>query len=124
MTPRCRISSFTLLAIGWSLCANACTDPSQTDPSQRERVPVVQFAPHPTSIAVGDTMRLHLLPMLPPGYVPSVDWISSDSVTVTVVKAGTMVGTVKGLSPGQAVITVAGDGASDSTVVIVTAAGS
>ena len=119
MKPRYRISSFTLLAISCSLCANACSDPSQP-----ERVPVVQFAPHPTSIPVGDIMRLHLLPMLPPGYVPSVDWTSSDSVTATVVKAGTMVGTVKGLSPGQAVITVAGDGASDSTVVIVTAAGS
>jgi len=121
MKPRYRISSFTLLAIACSFCATACSDPSQPE---LERVPVVQLATTVASVSVGDTVRLRLLHMLPPGYVPPVNWSSSSPVTATVVKGGTMVGTVKGLSPGQVVITVAGHGASDSAVVTVTTAGS
>ena len=118
MTRRWLINNLIPMVFGWILWASACTDPLQSD-----RVPVVQLATDSVSFAVGDSLRLHLLPILPPGYVPSAKWTSSDPVVVTVEKAGALVGTVKGVSPGQAVITVTGDGAGDSTVVIVTGSG-
>ncbi|MFG1691784.1 Ig domain-containing protein [Gemmatimonadota bacterium] len=114
MNRRYAISCFSLVAFACLLYATACSDPSQP-----ERVPAVQLAPHAASIAVGDSLILWLLPMLPPGYVPSVDWTSSSPVIASVRKTRAKAATVTGLSPGQAVITVAGDGASDSTVITV-----
>ena len=98
--------------------AAACSDPARP-----ERVPVVQLVQDTVSMAVGDTIRLGLLPVLPPGYVPKVTWSSSNPNTATVEKAGWSDAMVRALNPGTAVITVAGDGARDSVFVSVAEAG-
>ena len=113
MIAQSRIPSLTLLALA-CLMATACRDPVEP-----ERIPVVQLAPHASSIAVGDTLHLWLLRMLPPGYVPRVSWSSSDPATVRVERAGLSDAMVRGLRPGQAAITAVGKGASDSAVVTV-----
>jgi hypothetical protein len=112
------IRGLFLLVLALSMSATACSDPAQLD----RRIPVVQLASHAASVSVGDTVRLSLLPMLPPGYVPSVTWSSSNPATASVESAGSLGGRVAGLQPGQAVITAAGEAACDSAVVTVVGA--
>jgi hypothetical protein len=85
-----------------------------------ERYPVVQLLERTATLVVGDSVRLHLLPMLPPGYVPPVTWSSSNPEVASVESPNNGIGLVRGLSPGQAVILVAGEGKSDSARVVVT----
>jgi hypothetical protein len=92
----------------------ACSNPLGPD-----RIPVVQLAEHSATIMVGDTARASLLPMLPPGYVPTVEWSSSDPDIASVVPKAASVARVAGLRAGEAVIHVAGEGARDSLFVTV-----
>ena len=100
-----------------TLCM-ACTD-IFTGTDQKDRTPVVQFGLNEVIISVGDSTRLWLLPMLPPGYVPSVEWSSSDSVVASVRAAGSKASWVKGLSPGETTIRAFGEGKGDSLPVFV-----
>jgi hypothetical protein len=89
------------------------------EPTETERIPTVQLLEHEVTIDVGDSLQLHLLPMLPPGYVPPVTWSSESPETASVESIDAHVGLVRGLFPGQAVIRVSGEGASDSAMVVV-----
>lgn len=89
-------------------------------PSGPERIPVVSLSEHEVTLAVGDSIPLQLLLMLPPGYVPSVTWSSSNPEIASVESPIKGEGLVRGLFPGQAVILVSGEGASDSAMVFVT----
>ncbi len=101
----------------------SCSDSSGPDSSSRERTPVVQLSEHAATILVGDTFQAALvsLPLLPPGYVPTVEWHSSNPVIASVTSTGTRSATVTGVQAGQAMIHVAGDGARDSLHVTVIA---
>jgi hypothetical protein len=85
-----------------------------------ERYPVVQLLERTATLVVGDSVKLYLLPMLPPGYVPPVTWSSSNPEIASVESPNNGIGLVRGLSPGQAVILVSGEGKSDSARVVVT----
>lgn len=89
------------------------------DPSEPCGTPVVQLSEHAVDLTVGDSVRLALLPILPPGYAPSAEWTSSDPMRTTVAKLGVMGATVRGIRPGEAVITAFGGGKSDSALVTV-----
>ena len=102
---------------------SACSNATGADPDRQREVPVVQLAPHEETIALGDSLHLHLLPMLPPGYVPAVTWSSSNPEVASVEPIGPTMARVIGLSPGQTMIHVFGDGARDSTTVIVAPGG-
>lgn len=92
-----------------------------SDSSGPERTPIVQLlGESSTTIAVGETFQAALLPMLPPGYVPPVDWVSSNPVIASVASTGALTAEVTGLQPGEAVIRVSGEGARDSLRVTVT----
>lgn len=95
---------------------------SCSDATAPEGTPVVQFAEHAATVAVGDTVRLTLLPMLPPGYVPQVTWSSSNVGTATVTASGTLSARVTGVRAGQVVITATGEEVSDSVEVTVSGA--
>ncbi len=82
-------------------------------------IPVVQLATRSARIALGDTVSLFLLPMLPPGYVPPVTWSSSDSGVASVTVSTGRPVVVHGLHAGHAVITAAGGGMSDTCGVTV-----
>jgi len=112
----------TSVALGLSCCllAVACGSPS----GPTDRIPVVQLMQDSAVIAVGDTLQAVLLPMLPPGYVPTVSWSSSDPSVAGVSATGSMSARIDGLGVGLAVIRVAGQGAQDSLVVTVTSGGS
>jgi len=84
-----------------------------------DRIPVVQLAEHAATIVVGDTTRAWLLPVLPPGYVPEVEWSSSDPAIAKVEPTAARAARVTGLRVGEAMILVAGEGAEDSLVVTV-----
>lgn len=99
------------------LSAAACSDPT----SGPERTPVVQLSGTSTTISVGDSFQARLLPMLPPGYVPPVAWVSSNPAVASVARTGTLTARVTGLQPGEAVIRVSGEGARDSLHVTVVA---
>lgn len=88
-------------------------------PSEPERIPVVQLSEGEATLGVGDWIQLHLLPVLPPGYVPPVTWSSTNPEVATVEPVLSLVGEVRGLSPGQTVIRVSGEGASDSATVVI-----
>lgn len=111
---RFRISTIALFANAWILCSVGCSDPSQP-----ERIPLLQLERHAVDLAVGDSTYLGLLPLLPPGYVPESSWVSSDPATATVQKSGSRRANLTGVRPGQAVITVSGEGAADSATVTV-----
>lgn len=64
-------------------------------------------------------MQPSLMPVLPPGYVPPVQWSSSDPAIASVFPIGTHAARVLGVRTGEAVIHVAGEGARDSLVVTV-----
>jgi len=89
------------------------------EPTEPGRIPTVQLLEHEGTIDVGDSLQLSLLPMLPPGYVPPVTWSSESPETASVESIDAHVGLVRGLFPGQAVIRVSGEGASDSARVVV-----
>ncbi|MCG6956645.1 MAG: hypothetical protein LJF04_11715 [Gemmatimonadetes bacterium] len=110
------------IGLGLSCCllAVACSSPS----APTNRIPVVQLMQDSAIIAVGDTLQAVLLPMLPPGYVPPVDWSSSDPTVAGVSATGSTSARIDGLKAGAAVIRVAGEGAEDSLVVTVTSRGS
>jgi hypothetical protein len=107
----------SLLPVLSGCCTFLATCSNQ--PSGPEQIPVVQLSEHEATLGVGDWIHLHLLPVLPPGYVPPVTWSSTNPETATVESVEPLVGEVRGLSPGQTVVLVAGEGASDSAVVIV-----
>ncbi len=112
------IRSLLLLGVtGASGLLVACSD--TTAP---EGTPVVQIAEPAATVAVGDTVRLTLLPMLPPGYVPQVTWSSSNVGTATVTASGNWSALVTGVRAGQVVITATGEEASDSVEVTVSTA--
>lgn len=92
-------------------CGGESTEP--------ERIPTVQLLEHEATLDVGDSLQLNLLPMLPPGYVPPVTWSSESPETASVEPIDAHVGLVRGLFPGQTVIRVSGEGASDSAMVVV-----
>lgn len=109
--------------LGLFVSSSACSNATGTDADELRKVPVVQLAPHEETIALGDSLNLHLLPMLPPGYVPPVTWSSSNPDVASVEPIGPTMARVLGLSPGQSMIHVFGDGARDSTTVIVVPGG-
>ena len=90
-----------------------------SEPSDIQRVPVVQFLEDSVSVVVGDTVGLHLLPMLPPGYVPAVTWSSSSLATVTVSPQSWASAMVAGVGVGEAIVSASGEGAADSVIVTV-----
>ena len=94
-----------------------------SEPSDIQRVPVVQFLEDSVSVGVGDTIGVHLLPMLPPGYVPAVTWSSSSLATVTVSPQSWGSAMVAGVGVGEAVVSASGQGAADSVIVISSPAG-
>jgi hypothetical protein len=121
-----RVSPFLRLMLpilGLFLSFSACSSTTGTDADELREVPVVQLAPHEETIALGDSLMLHLLPMLPPGYVPAVSWSSSNPEVAPVEPIGPTMAKVLGLSPGQSMIHVFGDGARDSTTVIIVPGG-
>lgn len=115
------IRAFTLflfVALPAAACSSSSSGPAGL---LQTRVPSVQLAQHFDTMTVGDTVQAWLLPMLPPGYVPSVEWSSSDSQVVRVLSTGHASADVVGLHVGEAVVHVAGAGAQDSLHVVVTA---
>jgi len=120
MAPR-HLRGLILFALVCALSAASCRDPAEPERDALRRVAVVQLLDRAADVVVGDTVRLSLLhlPMLPPGYVPPVSWSSSDPGTATVQRVGPTAATVRGIRAGQAVITAAGEGASDSAVITV-----
>lgn len=108
----------TLCLIGFvpSLLLAACSSPTGAD---EVGVPVVQLFQSSVTIPVGDAFQAALLPMLPPGYVPSVTWSSSHPSIATVTATGPTSAEVRGHAVGEAVIRVVGDGAQDSLRVTV-----
>jgi uncharacterized protein YjdB len=110
---------FTLLTLIPFLVLSACSS-STASSTGTERIPVVQLFQDSATIAVGDTFAATLLPMLPPGYVPSVEWSSSQPGVASVGATTATSATVRGLQAGHAVIHVAGDGSQDSLRVTVT----
>ncbi len=116
-----RLRILVLVTASCSLVASACGNSGSS--MDLGRIPVVQLAFDSTTVSVGDTVRLALLPMLPPGYVPAVTWSSSDSDVARVEKAGATSALVEGLQAGKAIVTAAGEGSRDSVTVTVTAAG-
>ncbi len=110
----------TLVLLGAStvLLPAGCTSTSGPD-----RIPKVQLEVETATLAVGDTLQARLLPMLPPGYVPPVEWSSSNPTIAGVLATGTLTARVTGLQAGQAVIHVAGEGARDSLRVTVVPGG-
>jgi len=110
-----------LIPLGLLSCLFTATCRS---PSGPDRIPVVQLLAPSASIAVGDTLRVTLLPVLPPGYVPPVTWSSSDPAVASVSSTGASSARVDGLQAGGTVIRAAGDGARDSLFLTVTSGGS
>ena len=113
--PSARLFRFLVLLGCCCLFLAACNGKT-TEP---ERIPTVQLLEREATLDVGDSLQLNLLPMLPPGYVPPVNWTSSSPETASVESVDEHVGLVRGLFPGQAVIRVSGEGASDSAMVVV-----
>lgn len=109
---------FVLVGACSSLVAAACG----SDSTGVGRIPVVQLLFDSVTVTVGDTVRLSLLPMLPPGYVPAVTWSSSNSTVASIESAGSTSALVEGLQAGEAIITAAGEGSRDSATVTVTPA--
>jgi uncharacterized protein YjdB len=95
----------------------ACSDPTDTSD---HRVSVVQIAQHNVTLSVGDSIRLALLPVLPPGSISqNVRWSSSDPTIVTVRREGSTAAVVTSLRAGSAVVYANADDARDSAAVIV-----
>jgi hypothetical protein len=84
-----------------------------------DRIPVVQFAGDSVAVMLGDSVGVHLLPMLPPGYVPTVTWSSSSPGIATVSPQTWSTAVVRGVAVGEAVISASGEGAADSVIVTV-----
>ncbi len=112
-----RTSRRALIFIGLTCTASllACTQQS----TGIDRVPVVQFLDDSASVAIGGSVEVGLLPMLPPGYVPEVTWSSSDLATATVAAQGRTSALITGVGIGRAVISASGEGATDSVIVTV-----
>lgn len=106
-------------ALGGLTCILCLSLAACSDATGPERKPRVQLLLRSTTIAVGDTFQASLLPMLPPGYVPPVDWVSANPVVAGVARTGTLTARVTGLQPGEAVIHVSGEGEQDSLHVTV-----
>ena len=106
---RCR-----LVLVGISCVLLGCSESNDID-----RIPVVQFAEDSVSVVVGGSAEVHLLPMLPPGYVPTVTWRSSSLATATVSPQTWGTAVVAGIGVGEAVVSASGEGAADSVVVTV-----
>jgi hypothetical protein len=97
-----------------SLLALACSDATGT------RVGVVQIAEQNVTLSVGDSTRLSLLFMLPPGYVPTnVLWSSPDGTTLKVHQLSSGMAVVTGLRVGRALVHADAGKIGDSTEVIV-----
>jgi len=101
------------------ICSAACSN----DPSEPEPIPIVQLLEGEATLGVGDSVLLSLLPVLPPGYVPPVTWSSSNPAVASVDSPMNSMCWVRGMSPGQAVILVSGEGKSDSARVVVSPPG-
>lgn len=99
-----------------SLPLAACSESSGP-----EGTPVIQLMTHSATLAVGQSFEVGPLPLLPPGYVPPVDWSSSNPGVASVVSIGRTTARVTGVQPGEAVIRATGEGARDSLQVTVTA---
>jgi hypothetical protein len=105
------------LATACVLGLSACSDATG---SGSDGVPVVQIAQLNLMLSVGDSADLNLLPMLPPGYVPSnVQWWSSDPAVVSVRRETVTLAVIRSVAAGRAVIHAEAGGAGDSTVVVV-----
>ena len=110
----CRILAVLICCCVFSAsCSNQPSEPGS------EPEPVVQLSDHEATLHVGQYLFLDLLPVLPPGYVPPVTWSSTSPEIASVVPADSLTVLVRGLSPGQTVILVSGQGASDSATVVV-----
>jgi hypothetical protein len=92
----------------------ACSDSTDID-----RIPAVQFAEDSISVVVGGSAEVHLLPMLPPGYVPTVTWSSSSLATATVSPQTWGTAVVAGVGVGEAIVSASGEGKADSVIVTV-----
>lgn len=88
-----------------------------------EGTPTIQLMTHSATLAVGQSFEVGPLPLLPPGYVPPVDWSSSNPGVASVAPTGKTTARVTGIQPGEAVIHAAGEGAWDSLHVTVTPGG-
>lgn len=111
-----RLFGRLLILVGMTCMAFllACSESSDVD-----RIPVVQFAEDSVSVAVGGAVEVHLLPMLPPGYVPAVTWNSSNLTKATVSAQSWTSAVVAGVGVGEATVSASGEGAADSVIVTV-----
>jgi len=100
-------------------CCCAFLASCSNQPSEPERKPVIRLTEREPTLGVGRWIFLDLLPVLPPDYVPPVTWSSTNPETATVEPVDSLTGLVRGLSPGQTVILVSGQGVSDSAMVVV-----
>ena len=107
-----------VLATACALAVPACSD--STDTGSDDRVPVVQIAQRDVTLAVGDSVRLTLLPLLPPGIIPQdVRWASSDPAIVTVRRVSSAAAVATSMRTGRVVVHADADDARDSVVVTV-----
>jgi len=111
-TARNLVGLACLLALSLAACS---------DPSDPERKPLIQLVADSATVAVGESFEVGPLPLLPPGYVPPVDWSSSNPGVASVASTGRTTARVTGIQPGVAVIHAMGEGARDSLHVRVTA---
>ena len=109
-----------LVGITCLLCLSSAACSESTGP---EGKPLIQLMTHSATIAVGQSFEVGPLPLLPPGYVPPVDWSSSNPGVASVTSIGRTTARVTGMQPGEAVIHAMGEGARDSLLVTVTAGG-
>jgi len=99
-----------------SLWSAACSESSGP-----EGKPIIQIVADSETVAVGQSFGVGPLPLLPPGYVPPVDWSSSNPGVASVTSTGRTTARVTGIQAGEAVIHATGEGARDSLHVTVTA---
>lgn len=104
-------------------CLLGLSSAACSDPSEPERKAQIQLVADSATIAVGQSFEVGPLPLLPPGYVPPVDWSSSNPGVASVTSIGRTRARVTGVQPGEAVIHAMGEGARDSLLVTVTAGG-
>lgn len=111
-------SKLVILATAFALAVSACSD--STDAGAAGRVPVVQIAERDVTLSPGDSTRVTLLPLLPPGIIPQdVRWSSSDPAIVTVRRVSSTAAVATAMRAGRVVVHADAVGARDSVVVTV-----
>lgn len=108
----------TVVAAVCVLAVSACSDATGT--GSDDGVPVVQIAERDVTLSVGDSARLTLLPLLPPGVIPEdLRWSSSDPAILTLRQVNLTAAMVTSMRTGRVVVHVDADDARDSVEVVV-----